>query len=161
MELTLEKARALLDYDPASGRLTWRVRRGRGIEPGSIAGTINSNGYRIVSHHGRKYCAHRLAWLLVFGRWPTAEIDHIDGNRQNNALANLRSATRSQNMCNARSALDRIKGVVKHKKYGTWRVIIQIDGKSRELGRHKCFGRAVAARLAAAKRFHGEFARST
>lgn len=99
--LTAEEARRHLSYDPHSGDFIWLV-SGKGRPPtGSAAGCISSAlGYRLIGLHGRRYFAHRLAWLMAYGRWPKHQIDHINGDRADNRLANLREATHSENQQN-------------------------------------------------------------
>lgn len=69
------KIEDLLEYDPETGRLSWRVKRGR-CAAGSEAGTIGSYGYREIAINGKKFKAHRIAWYLTYGKWPDDEIDH-------------------------------------------------------------------------------------
>lgn len=101
-ELTATRAADLLQYDPSSGVLTWRVKRnGRngGVRPGDVAGSP-FKGYLAVGVDGQRLLAHRLAWLLYFGAWPEGSIDHIDGNKSNNRIANLRDVRHAVNLQN-------------------------------------------------------------
>lgn len=91
---------SILSYDKETGLFTWMVSPRRGIAPGSVAGTVNLNGYRIICIDGKKYRASRLAWFCAHGVWPNGEIDHRDRNRLNDAIANLREATSSQQKAN-------------------------------------------------------------
>jgi hypothetical protein len=102
--VTAAQVRALLDYDPATGVLRWRVRRNHVAPAGAVAGSRCRAGYRRLTIYGRRYAAHRVAWLYVTGAWPRGELDHIDGDPSNNALTNLREATRALNMQNMRRA---------------------------------------------------------
>lgn len=106
--------------------------------------------------------AHRLAWALHHGSWPEHQIDHIDGNPDNNAIANLRAATVAQNLWN-RSAYKRgrsgFKGVSRCKRSGLWRANINVNGRYISLGRHRTAKDAARAYLEAALRYHGEFAK--
>lgn len=95
-ELTAGAIRAVLSYDPDSGIFTWQ----RG---GTVAGTA-ANGYIIIWLYGRLHMAHRLAWLLMHGHWPLHEIDHRDGVRHHNALANLRDVPHAINLQNRHTA---------------------------------------------------------
>ena len=95
MELTQECLKRLLDYDPKTGVFTWRVRTGRS-RPGAEAGTLHPSGYRFIKVGHKSRAAHRLAWLYVYGFFPH-EIDHINGSKADNRLANLRVVSHRQN----------------------------------------------------------------
>jgi len=92
-------------YDPATGIFTWR-RDGyrRKVKAGDVAGFDKGNGYWQLSFNKVKYNAHRVAWFYIHGVWPEHDIDHVNGNRADNRIANLRSVTRSVNLQNRRSA---------------------------------------------------------
>lgn len=90
-----------LAYDPATGRFDWTTRPKGAARwrPGSPAGCVRPDGYRVINWHGRSYPAHHLAWWKVHGHWPR-RIDHRDRNPGNNAIKNLRECSHSQNMGN-------------------------------------------------------------
>lgn len=161
-DLTAETLRELLDYDPKTGMLAWRVARSGTNGIGSIAGCVNENGYRRICIHGRRFLAHRLAWLYVHGVWPANEIDHINGVRRDNRLANLREATRSENKrnegANTRNTSG-FKGVCWNKRERKWTAEIVVNGKRSFLGLFSTPKAAHVAYCAAAKRLHGKFAR--
>ena len=92
----------LLTYEPHTGALRWKQGPGKQRHlDGQLAGTLNSEGYSQVAIDKRKYRAHRLIWMLAYGQDPAErEVDHIDGDRLNNRLNNLRLATSSQNKFN-------------------------------------------------------------
>jgi HNH endonuclease len=98
-KLTPEYLRSVIDYDPQTGIVT----RKTGPCAGRVTGTVAKDGYKIVRLLGSNYYAHRLAWLHVHGSWPVMHIDHIDGDRGNNALANLRECSVSQNAQNRKA----------------------------------------------------------
>ena len=102
--VTAERLRAMLDYDAETGVFRWRVHRARSAKPGMVAGKPHRKGYTQIKVEGRLYYAHRLAWLHAFGSWPTGEVDHINGQKNDNRLANLRDATRAQNAWNLHRA---------------------------------------------------------
>lgn len=90
MSVTEQRAREFLQYDPESGQFVWKVSKGT-ARAGDVAGaSLRKNGYYAISIDGRRYYAHRLAWLFVHGKMPAQCIDHIDGDRTNNRIANLR-----------------------------------------------------------------------
>jgi len=166
-DITIERLRALLDYEPATGHFLWKVRRNafRGaVNPGSIAGFVDaSTGYVRIGIDGRHYLAHRLAWFFTHGRWPAGEIDHANRNRADNSLGNLREATRSENAHNTPRRADNTsgyRGVHWAPKQRRWYARIAVDGVTRSLGGHASAEAAAAAYAEAAKHYYGEFARS-
>lgn len=93
-----------LAYDHMTGLFTWRTSPARQFPIGTQAGSINDKGYIVIRCHGRLYLAHRLAWMLTYGGWPLGDIDHINGDRADNRIANLRDVTRSINQQNLKRA---------------------------------------------------------
>lgn len=158
--LTLERLKALIDYNPETGSMVWKISTSNRNPVGSEAGTIMKHGYRHVSIDGRRYLAHRLAWFYVHGSWPT-EIDHIDRDRSNNKLANLRLSTRSQNNMNTKRRSDNksgVTGVTWHKGSQKWRATIHKDGKQVQVGMFATIEEAAKAYQEVANQMHGEFA---
>lgn len=101
--LTSERARELFHYAPETGMLVWKLARGT-VRAGATAGCLRSDGYRRVHVDGHDYMTHRIAWLIVTGQSPKGEIDHINGVRSDNRLANLRDVSRSTNQQNRQRA---------------------------------------------------------
>lgn len=157
--ITASELRELLDYDPSSGVFTWRRSMRGPARQGDKAGRPKPNGYLSIKVMQRDYYAHRLAFMWMMGAWPTAEVDHVNGDRCDNRWANLREATTSQNRGNTRR-LDRnssgLKGVSLHKKTGLWRA--RLATKTLRYCRTK--EEAHAVYVAAAKAKFGEFARA-
>lgn len=152
-DLTAEQVRQHLDYDPLTGIFT---RCGTGV----LAG-CDSEGYVSISLYNRKYCAHRLAWLYVYGEWPTKQLDHINMDRSDNRIGNLREATTAQNSQNARCRIDNVsgvKGVAWDRSKGKWQVNIASQGIRHFIGRFDNLDDAAAAYENAARALHGEFA---
>lgn len=87
-------------YNSATGDLTWKINRGGGVRAGMIAGCKTWDGYRQIKFMNKAYQSHRIAWLMFYGVDAPTDIDHIDGNRSNNAIVNLRLATDSENQQN-------------------------------------------------------------
>lgn len=113
-----KRLKEVLDYDPATGVFTWRVELNARGKVGDPAG-CNSWGYRVIRIDGRLYGAHRLVWLYVHGRWPDAMIDHVNGDRSDNRIENLREANSVQNAHNAkRPNLMAIKGFFPREENG-------------------------------------------
>ena len=171
--ISAEEACELLTYDPSTGELRWRARRPEMFTPtftrtrehacanwnsiyaGTIAGTVDGLGRRQIAVYGRLYKAHRLIWLMVHGRWPDAQIDHVDGIRDNNELENLREATQSQNQQNRSYRSPRgLIGASIHKKTGRWLGRIRADGVTRNLGLFDTAEAAHAAYCREKERLH-------
>jgi hypothetical protein len=162
IELTAERARELLNYDPESGALTWRVRRPNGVCVGSVAGCAQPHGYIKVSIDGVQYYAHRIIWLIMTGAIPVEFIDHLNGNRGDNRWANLREASRVDNARNSRIRKTNkcgVKGIYLCSERGDWVANIRVSGRNKTLGRFKTQEEAHAAYCAAAHEHFGEFAR--
>src|SRR6056297_61236 len=131
-DITQKMLSDLLDYDPASGILTWRERPGQNnwnaINSGKPAMmAINTGGYRHGKIHSHPVLAHLVIWKRQTGRWPTGEIDHIDGDRTNNAFSNLREVSKSTNQRNAKLRADNSSGypgVHFCKSSGKWKASI-------------------------------------
>lgn len=158
--LTVERLRSLLDYNPETGSMVWKISSNSRMHVGAEAGTIAKTGYRIVCIDYKQYLAHRLAWFYVYGSWPK-EIDHIDRDRSNNKLANLRLATRSQNNMNTKRRSDNksgVTGVTWHKGSQKWRATIHKGGKQVQVGMFATIEEAAKAYQEAANEMHGEFA---
>ena len=159
--LTQNDLKRVLRYDEQSGNLYW-LTHGRGRKVHQPAGSVGSHGYRQIGIDGRQYLAHRLIWLFIHGAFPAFEIDHWDGDKTNNRIANLREATRSQNKCNTRLRSDNssgIKGVIFDSARGRWAAQIG-GGKGHQfLGRYDTREEAAAAYASAAVSRFGAFAR--
>lgn len=164
--LTADRLRQLLSYDASTGIFTRRISQTNRVKVGDIAGSPNQKGYINIMVDGRLYPAHRLAWLYVHGEWPRAQIDHINGTKTDNRIANLREATNSQNMQNMRTArsdnTSGLLGVRWHKRDKRWHARIMVDGKARHLGSFGSSDDAQAAYLAAKRQLHdfGEVAKA-
>jgi hypothetical protein len=159
-ELTHERLRELMDYDPETGLLTWRVSRpGRGsIKTGDIAGTPKRNGYWQVGIDGRLHNRARLVWYWTYGRWPYPQVDHINRVKDDDRIVNLREATVSQNAANYRhrSNPHGFRGV--SCKRARFYAKIRVPGKRINLGSFATAELAAAAYQEAARKYHGEFA---
>jgi hypothetical protein len=161
---SVDVLRAALTYDPETGFLVWNTRsdvppKWNGRYAGTIAGTSSKGRCVTLIIDGRHLKAHRAIWKMVHGRDPV-EIDHIDGDPQNNRMANLREATRSQNARNVRGRnAAGYKGVSIHRDSGLWRARIRVEGKE-ICEYHQTPTKAHAAYCRLARQHYGEFART-
>lgn len=158
MKPTREQVAAVLDFDPATGTFRWKVAK-KGIRVGSIAGTEDPRGYIRIGIDGQRLWAHQLAWLMVYGVWPENDVDHINGIKGDNAIANLRDATRSLNLHNRPAAArgtSGAKGITWHKKAGKWAAQIVVNYQRYHLGLFSDFDAACRARAEAETRFQVE-----
>jgi len=98
--MDFETANHLWAYEPETGLFRWRVDRGTRARVGQRAGSHQGDGYRQLTYNGRMFKEHRVAWLLRYGHWPVHEIDHINGMRSDNRIANLRDVPHRLNQLN-------------------------------------------------------------
>ncbi|MDE1814536.1 MAG: HNH endonuclease, partial [Thaumarchaeota archaeon] len=146
-----------------TGIFTWLQNRGRHFCAGARAGTRLPLGYWQIYLGGKRYLAHRLAWLYMTGAFPTGHIDHINRDPSDNRWVNLRAATPSQNLANqglSKSNKSGFKGVCWNKRKRKWQAGIRIGGKQTWLGLFSDPAQAHAAYVRAAIREFGEFARA-
>jgi hypothetical protein len=180
-ELTQTELQKLLSYDAQTGDLIWRHRPREmfcegynGGETswktwnsryaGKLASNVGSGGYVRVNIMGKRYFAHRLIWMMVHGEWPE-EIDHINGNRTDNRLCNLRAVNRQENLRNVARRSDNssgVTGVSYSKRDGVFIAYINVSGVMKVLGRFETLEKAAAARSDAEKQygFHANHGRA-
>jgi hypothetical protein len=115
-----------------------------------------SKGYWMLHVDGGMYYAHRLAWLYVYGAWPSAQIDHINRQRGDNRIANLREVTNRQNHQNRAICKRNTSGLMGVSKLpsGMWRAQLYLDGKGYFLGNHETKELAYAAYVAGKRKLH-------
>jgi hypothetical protein len=129
---------------------------------GTIAGAINTKGYKQIGLAGKRHLAHRIAFAFTYNRWPQPMCDHINGDPLDNRIDNLREVTRSLNMCNSRIYKTNkvgIKGVRWHKQNKRWEVQIRFNKKMQYRGYFKALEEAAKAVAQKRQELHGEFAR--
>ncbi len=146
--LNQAKLKARFDYNPDTGAFTRRMANNR-TKP---AGALNHHGYVAFYIGNRRYLAHVLAWLYVHGEMPVLEIDHINRDKADNRIANLREATLKENLQNRGKNTNNTSGhlgVGWNKAYERWYARIMVDRKSYHLGHFEHLADAVAARKAA------------
>lgn len=164
--INLDILREELSYDPATGKICWRVKKnsfGGQVHPGTVAGTVGDQGYIKINTQGRVLRAHHLACLLMTGTMPVGDMDHINGDRADNRWSNLRRVTRRQNQMNQGIRTDNksgCKGVSRRADTGKWHARITVEGKIILLGNYDDIEDAVKARRAAEAIHFGAFAAS-
>ena len=156
-ELTQENLKEILSYDPMTGKFHWLVKPASRTYIGDRAGSLDSNGYRVIKIAGQSYKAHRLAWFYVHGEWPMLDLDFINRYTDDNRMKNLREATKSQNGGNSLARHDGLKGAYWHKRERVWFSAIDIDGKQVFLGNYDTEREAHLAYCEVAKKKFGEF----
>ena len=153
-----EELRSAIDYNKETGDFTWKSKKTGWTRAGALAGSTRKDGYVLISVNGKRYLAHRLAWLYVNGQWPSKLIDHIDGNPSNNRIANLREADQRTNMQNQRRALSNSKsgylGVCWSANAKKWHSQINIDGTNTHVGYYNTKEEAHAAYVDAKRKHH-------
>lgn len=152
----------VLAYEPDTGLFRWKVDAGRGRKKGFVAGSTKKDGYRVLSYGGKSYQLHRVAWFFVHGEVPAMKTDHINGERSDNRIENLRVVTdqynaqnRSLEVCGSSG----YAGVTRAK--GKWRAQIMVGPRVKHLGFFLCPAEAHAAYVKAKIELHLGFARIT
>jgi hypothetical protein len=162
--ISYDEANALLRYDPETGLLFWKQKRGLKRNPGDRAGGSQKRSGRVyIEINGHGYPAARLAWLLMTKEWPRNFIDHRDNTPSNNRWDNLREATALENARNVRKCLTRgnkLKGATWYEPLKKWAGKIRVNGRLLHLGYFSTQEAAHAAYCDAAKKYFGEFARA-
>jgi hypothetical protein len=168
--ITQGQVREALDYDPKTGVFTWRYRESQPPQwssqfVGKRAGSLKSHGYRYISIKNTRHAEHRLVWLYVYGSLPGPglHVDHINGQRDDNRLKNLRVLPRADNLVNCGPSsrnTSGVKGVGWNKKEKKWQAYICRHRKQIHLGWFSDFDDAAKARRKAEKSIQGKFART-
>lgn len=161
---TLADLQTHLHYDPVTGIIRWakplRNGRNRKINRSDEAGYRGVRGIAI-GFRGVLFGAHRIAWALHYGEWPTGVVDHINRNPHDNRISNLRMGSQQQNTFNAgpsKNNTSGYKGVYFRKDTGKWSAEITHNRKKKSLGCYPTAELAAAAYGKAAKETFGEFA---
>ena len=153
--ITQQRLRELAHYCPETGQFTHLQSKGR-KKAGMPAGSLRRDGYVYAMFDGHRAMAHQFAWLYVTGEWPTQEIDHMDGNKANNAFSNLRQVSRRANTENKRTAkrtsTTGLLGVVRHRDKFVAKIVHA--GKRTHLGVFETPEAAHEAYVQAKRRLH-------
>lgn len=135
--ITQSRVRELLNYDPESGELCWRISRGNRIPAGKVIKCVGNHGYIVVRIDGVLHLAHRIIYLYMTGNFPERFLDHVNGNRTDNTWANLREASLFENSQNTKIRSDNrsgIKGVYRPRGKDFWIARINYKGQHHHLG---------------------------
>ena len=176
MGLTPSDLSKMIDYNPETGELIWKPRSPEEFREGNTGrdavcaawnsnysgklalNSTKSNGYRHGSINGKYFMAHRVAWAIYHGVWPSGQIDHINGIKSDNRLTNLRDVSASQNMRNVSykpRSKSGVYGARFHKATGRWQAAFRVDGKVYSFGYHDTA--EEASRVALIERQNFEF----
>lgn len=147
---------AHLSYCPDTGVFRTKTNR-RNIHTGDVVGAADRQGYLVTTIFKKPLKLHRAAWAITHGEWPNGSIDHINGNKSDNRIANLRVVTNSQNKQNITKPENNtsgLMGVSFHKASMKWRATIKLNGKSTHIGLFESTDAAYSAYLDAKRELH-------
>jgi hypothetical protein len=159
-ESSYEEVAALFQYNPKTGVLRWNYDR-RKLKKGDPINELNAAGYLTVRVAKKRCLAHRVCWFLHYKKWPAEYLDHIDRNKLNNRISNLREASPAQNAHNASFSKNNktgLRGVYWCTTRGKFKSQIRSEGKTYDLGEFDTKQEASIAYRVAAKLLHGKFA---
>ena len=159
--ITQKRLKEVLRYNRRTGFWTWKVFMSSRALKGARAGSTRADGNVRIRIDGKLYLAHRLAHLYVKGVFPSAVVDHKNGDASKNRWSNLRPTTQAKNCLNKKKNKRNTSGytgVRPHRK--NWQALICTDGKVQCLGTYRTKKEANAVRVREAKRQHGEFMRA-
>lgn len=157
-DLSAERLRELLSYSPETGAFAWRVAASPRVSCGKPAGRQNKRGYIVITVDGKARYAHRLAWLYETGEWPKQQVDHINGNKSDNRLCNLRDISPAGNTQNQtrpqRGSTTGLLGVSKAKDRKKFRACIKVSSGTVCIGSFETAETAHTAYIEAKRMLH-------
>lgn len=154
--LTQARLKEFFHYNLDNGLFT-RIKTAGCSAKGWVVGTHHADGYLSIEIDKKGYLLHRLAWMYVYGEFPKNEIEHIDGNRNNNKWNNLRHASNLENTQNMKvysTNKSGYTGVIFRKTESKWLAKIDFNKKRYYLGRFETAELASEAYKEAKKRLH-------
>ena len=160
-DITQALLHEMLDYNKDSGVFVWKVRSAQKIRVGDIAGTVNAKGYVGIKLFGKRYLAHRLAWMYINGEFPDSFIDHANTVRTDNRIDNLRLSTHQENKRNGKlykNNTSGFRGVAF--KQSAWVGSLEVGDRRVYVGRFKTAAEASAAVEKQAEKIHSLFYRN-
>ena len=161
--MNIEKLRTHISYDPSTGIMTWKkVLSNRGVVGAECGSNVDSKGYKRVCFEGKQYRAHRVVWAMHYGEIPSFQIDHINGDRSDNRICNLRLASNQENSFNTRIKKNNTSGYtgVTWSQNAKKRMAqIMVNNKHIYLGTFADKNVAVQTRSKATKEYFGVFAK--
>jgi len=150
IDIELSRVLELIDYCQETGSFTWK--------PKPAGHKRKDSGYISITIDGNEIKAHRLAWFITHGEWPSSVIDHINGDPSDNRISNLRDATHKINAENKRKhhkdSASKMLGVCWHKHRSRWQAHLGHNGKTIYLGLHDTPEAAHEAYLSAKRKIH-------
>lgn len=149
--VTQERLKELFRYDPETGILTRRITRNYNAKAGDIVGCADKKGYLLAGVDGKTSKVHRIIWMLTYGYWPNI-IDHIDGDKTNNAISNLRDVTNALNLKNSKRQTNNksgLSGVFWNERKNKWLAYIGSKKTRIYLGTYSTIFEAAAVRISA------------
>jgi len=154
--LTFDFVNSILNYDSGTGLFTWKTTRNGRTKIGQVAGTLKEDGYYRIKINSRSYYSHRIAWLLHYGKWPSDFLDHINTNKSDNSINNLREITNNKNLQNRikSNCQNKLKMLGVHKQKNSFIASISVDGKQIYLGSHQTAEDASKAYIKAKRELH-------
>lgn len=150
----------IVSYNPETGVFYWKNLKNKNKKFGAEVKSKEKEGYIVINHKGKQYRAHRIAWLFYYGYMPIKGIDHINRDKTDNRIANLRLANDSQNAANVglnKNNKTGVPGIFWCKKSSKWRLRTIFMGNRVELGRFKTKEEAAKAYFNFKSEHYGEF----